>query len=99
MSVFITIRAANEIPINILGAFKATFSGMSPKKEVIRCDGIVYVSDSVNFQDKIAILVSLLKDLLLNFYHLKALEFKEICKFELKKSDLFLNFVNFFDFS
>ena len=47
MPVSITIRAANKIPINILGAFKATFSGMSPKKEVIRCDGIVYVSDSV----------------------------------------------------
>ena len=40
MPVSITIRAAIKIPVNILGAFKATFSGMSPKKEVIRCDGI-----------------------------------------------------------
>ena len=47
MPVSITIRAVNKIPINILGAFKANFSGMSPKEEVIRCDGIVYVSDSV----------------------------------------------------
>ena len=47
MSVSITIRAANKIPVNIIGVFKATFSGMSPNKEVIRCDGIVYVRDSV----------------------------------------------------
>ena len=47
MPVSITIRAANKIPFNILGAFKATFSGMYPKKEVVRCDGIVYVSNSV----------------------------------------------------
>ena len=47
MPVSVTIRAANKIPVNILGDFKATFSGMSPKKEVIRCDGIVYVSNLV----------------------------------------------------
>ena len=47
MPVSITIQAANKIPVNILGAFKAIFSGMSPKKEVIRYDGVVYVSDSV----------------------------------------------------
>ena len=46
MPVFITIRA-NKILVNILGTFKATSRGMSPKKEVIRCNGIVYVSDSV----------------------------------------------------
>ena len=42
MPVSVTIRAANKIPVNILGAFEATFSGMSPKKEVISCDWIVY---------------------------------------------------------
>ena len=47
MPVSITIRAANKISVNILQDFKATFSAMSPKKEVIRCDGIVYVSNSV----------------------------------------------------
>ena len=47
MPVSVTIRAAHKIPVNILGAFKPTFSGMSPKKEVNSCDGIVYVSDSV----------------------------------------------------
>ena len=31
MPVSITIRAANKIPVNIQEAFKATFSGMSPK--------------------------------------------------------------------
>ena len=47
LPVSITIRAANKIPVNILGAFRATFSGTSPKNEVISCNGIIYVSDSV----------------------------------------------------
>ena len=47
MPVFVTILAANTIPVNILGAFKATFSGMFSRKEVIRCDRIVNVSDIV----------------------------------------------------
>ena len=37
--------AANKITVNILGAFRATFSGMSPKNKVISC--FIYVSDSV----------------------------------------------------
>ena len=43
----IKIRAANKHPVNVLGAFRAVFSGSSPKGEVIKCDGVVYVSDSV----------------------------------------------------
>ena len=43
----ITIRAANKIPVKILRAFRATFSGTSPKIEVISCNGIIYVSESV----------------------------------------------------
>ena len=38
LPVAITIRAANKIPVNILRGFKAT---------TIKCDGIIYVSDSV----------------------------------------------------
>ena len=45
--VSITIQAANKIPVNILGAFKATFNIKSPNKGEIRCDSIVYVSNSV----------------------------------------------------
>ena len=47
LPVSITIRAANKIPVNILGAFRATFSGMSPKNKVISYNGVIYVSDSV----------------------------------------------------
>ena len=43
----VDIRAANKIPVNILGAFKATFSGMSPKNDVVSCNGTIYVSDSI----------------------------------------------------
>ena len=46
-TVRITIRAANKHPINILGAVKATFSGVSPEGITIKCNDIVYVSDSV----------------------------------------------------
>ena len=38
-----TIWAANKIPIKILGAFRATVSGMS--LAVISCNSIIYVSD------------------------------------------------------
>ena len=48
ISVSITIRSANKILINILGALKATVSGMSPKYKVVSCNSIIYVSDSVN---------------------------------------------------
>ena len=47
--VSITIRAANKIPISILGTFKATVSEMSPKNEVVSCNSIIYVSDWVFF--------------------------------------------------
>ena len=47
LKVNVTIRAANKHPVNILGAFNATFSGMSPDNEVVSGTGIVYVSDSV----------------------------------------------------
>ena len=45
--VSITICAANKTPVNILGAFKATISGISPKNKVISCNGIIYVSNSL----------------------------------------------------
>ena len=35
LPVSITIRAANKIPVNILWAIKATFSGTSLKNEVL----------------------------------------------------------------
>ena len=41
MPISIAMPAANKIPVYILPAFKATFSGKFPKKEVIRCDGMV----------------------------------------------------------
>ena len=47
LPVSITIRTANKIPVNILGAFRAAFSGWFPKNELISCNGIIYVSDSV----------------------------------------------------
>ena len=37
----ITIRAANKISINILGDFRATVSGMSPKNEVVSCNSVI----------------------------------------------------------
>ena len=43
----VKIRAANKNRVNILGAFVANFSGMSPSNEIVRGTGIVYVSDSV----------------------------------------------------
>ena len=46
LPVSITIRTANKILINILGAFKATVNVISPRKEVIICNSIIYVSDS-----------------------------------------------------
>ena len=42
-----TIRAGNKTPINMLGAFRVTVSGWSSKNEVIGCNSIIYVSDSV----------------------------------------------------
>ena len=45
LPVSITIWAFNEIPINILGAFRDTVSGMSSKNEVVSCNSIIYVSD------------------------------------------------------
>ena len=48
LPVSITIRAANNIPKNVLGAFRATLSGMSPKNEVFSCNSIIYVSDLVS---------------------------------------------------
>ena len=47
-SVHIKIRAANKHPINVIGAFKAVFSGMSPDNKLISCEDVVYVSDSVS---------------------------------------------------
>ena len=46
LPVAITIRTANKIQINILGAFRATVSGISPRNEVVSCSSIIYVSDS-----------------------------------------------------
>ena len=46
-SVCVKICAANKNPINVLGAFMAVFSGMSPNNELITCEDVVYVSDSV----------------------------------------------------
>ena len=45
MPVSITIPAANKIPINILGAFTATFSGMSPKKRLSDVTELFMFSD------------------------------------------------------
>ena len=47
LPVTITIRAANKIQVNILGAFRATVSGMSPKNEVVSCNSIIFISDLV----------------------------------------------------
>ena len=41
LPVSITIWAAKKIPINILGAFRATVSGVSPKNEVVSCNRII----------------------------------------------------------
>ena len=43
----ITIWTANKIPIIILGAFRATVSRISPRNEVVSCNSIIYVSNSV----------------------------------------------------
>ena len=45
--VSVKIRAINKHPINILGAFEATFSGRSSSNEVVGSTGIVYVKNSV----------------------------------------------------
>ena len=45
--VSITVQAANKIPIKIVVAFRATVSEMYPKNEVVNCNSVIYVSDSV----------------------------------------------------
>ena len=40
-SVLVTTQDANKISVNILGAFRAIVSGMSPKNEVISCTSII----------------------------------------------------------
>ena len=45
--VSVTIQAANKILVYILGALKATVSRMTPKNEIVSCNSIIYVSDSV----------------------------------------------------
>ena len=47
LPVSITIRAANIIPINILGAFRATVSEISQKNKIVRYNNVIYVSNSV----------------------------------------------------
>ena len=42
------VRVAVKHPINILGAFTATFNGMSPNNRVVEADDFVFISDSVD---------------------------------------------------
>ena len=49
LPVSITIQNANKIPVNILGAFRATVNRMSLKNEVISYNIIIYVSGWVFF--------------------------------------------------
>ena len=44
-----TIRTAKKIPIKILGAFRATVSGISPRNGVISCIGFIHDSVSVTW--------------------------------------------------
>ena len=47
LSVSYKICAGSEIQVNILRALIASFIGTSPNKEVISCNGIIYVSNLV----------------------------------------------------
>ena len=46
--VTLRISAANNQSLNIIGAFRAKFSGKSPKGENVCCRDVIYVSDSVS---------------------------------------------------
>ena len=46
LPVSIRVQATNKISVNILGAFRATVSGMCSNNEVISCNSITYVIDS-----------------------------------------------------